>query len=397
MTAPVPFELVRQAADDVGTPFFVYHNDEVRERLRVLSDGLKLWGRGRVAYSVKTNPLRALLRDVQAEGAWAEVVSDDEYAHARGAGFAPSGIVYNGPLKAGGVDPEALACALVNVDGLEEIDVLDQAAATLGRPVRVGLRVCPPKVGPSWSRFGLSIEAGEFDDALRQISNSRHLTLSGLHMHLGTQVKGVDPYKRSVSVLREVWQESGLSPHNTLDIGGGFAFAHDGSGEDDWLSFFDEIASLWPEPRPFLLVEPGRVVAGPALTLVCRVLARKERPGEPAIIVTDGGTNHNVMGAFFEHGWSFECTDEVARYRMCGPLCMEDDVMSGERHGPLPRRRTLAQMANAGAYSLTLARSFIQPAPPVVQISPEGDVKMLLARVDYSRTYGGVAGIAAPA
>ena len=384
-------------AAEVGTPFFVYHPEATPRVIAQMSDGMREWGPGRVAYSVKTNPLGVLLQDVRAAGAWAEVVSNEEFRHARRAGYEPGEIVFNGPLKAAGIDGEALRCAILNVDGLEELDVLEQAAHQEERVVRVGLRVCPPKTGASWSRFGLSVETGEFDQAFRRVKDSRWLALSGLHLHLGTQVPGRRPYLVGVHTLRELWRDYGLGKDLFLDLGGGFAFAHDGKGGgEDWTAFFGELAGQWPTPRPFLLVEPGRVAAGPALTLVSRVIARKQRPGEPTIVVTDGGTNHNVMGAFFEHDWSFAETEEEpfdrGSYRLCGPLCMEDDVMSGERFGPLPKRGALAVMRNAGAYSLTLARSFIQPTPPVVG-RVGADVEVLVPRADYGSALGNLVAI----
>ena len=379
-------------AAEVGTPFFIFHPEETTRVLSEMSAGLRSWGQGHVAYSVKTNPLGPLLGAVQASGAWAEVVSNEEFRYARQAGFEPEQIVFNGPLKAAGIDREALRSAVINVDGLEELGVLERTAQEEERIARIGLRVCPPKTGASWSRFGLSVEAGEFDRAFKRVEHSPWLSLSGLHLHLGTQVPGQRPYLIALYKLRELWNEYDISDDLFLDLGGGYAFAHDGTQKNrDWSTFFGELGDQWGSGRPPLIVEPGRIAAGPALTLVSRVLAHKQRPGEPTIVVTDGGTNHNVMGAFFEHAWEFSETEALpvspGSYRLCGPLCMEDDVMSGERPGPRPKQGALAVMRNAGAYSLTLARSFIQPTPPVVK--RVGDqAKVLVRRGNHSDAFG---------
>lgn len=377
-------------ADGIGTPFYVYDPDAAPRVIASIRRGMRAWGPGQVAYSVKTNPLGALLGDVREVGAWAEVVSNDEYQHARASGFDPGQIVFNGPLKAAGITVEALGGALINADSLEELDVIDRDAMRMGCCVRIGLRVCPPFTAPSWSRFGLSIEAGEFEQGFARVRDSRWMQLAGLHSHLGTQVPSRRVYRSAVRLLRDLWRDYHLSDELWLDIGGGYSFVHDAAGESDsWPSFFADLAAEWPTNRPFLIVEPGRVVAGPTMTLICRVLAHKQRPREPIIVVTDGGTNHNVMGAFFEHAWEFAEVEgaEAVAFRICGPLCMEDDVMSGERNGVLPKRGSLAAMRNAGAYSLSLARSFIQPVPPVVTLR-DGAVETLLPRADYGRTFG---------
>jgi diaminopimelate decarboxylase len=231
---------------------------------------------------------------------------------------------------------------------LEEFDVIEHGAKRIGCRVRVGLRVCPPFTAPSWSRFGLSIEAGEFEQGFARVRDSRWMQFAGLHSHCGTQVPSRRVFRSAIRLLRDLWRDCHLSDEFWLDIGGGYSFAHDSVGDSDsWLSFFADLGGEWPTSCPFLIVEPGRVVAGPTMTLICRVLAHKQRPGEPIVVVTDGGTNHNVMGAFFEHVWEFvevEEADAVA-FRLCGPLCMEDDVMSAERNGALPKRGSLAGCA----------------------------------------------------
>lgn len=381
---------VEGVADKIGTPFYLYHPGAAPKLIADIKQGMQAWGPGRIAYSVKANPLSTLLHDVYEAGAWAEVVSNDEYWHARTAGFKQGEIVFNGPLKAAGIDDEALGSALINVDTLEELDVIESAASRKERSVRVGLRVCPPLTAPSWSRFGLSIETGEFEQGFTRVRSSRWMKIAGLHSHLGTQVPDRRVYQSAIRLLRDLWRDYHLSDKLWLDIGGGFSFDHNTLDTPSaWQSFFADLASEWSSNRPLLIVEPGRVVAGPTMTLVCRVLAHKQRPYEPTIVITDGGTNHNVMGAFFEHAWEFAGVEgpENAAFRLCGPLCMEDDVMSGERRGPLPKRGALAAMHNAGAYSFSLARSFIQPVPPVVVLR-DGTMEMLSPRADYSRAFG---------
>src|SRR6185503_3073548 len=77
----------------------VYLPDELASTYSRFSQSLRVWGDARVAYSVKTNPLFALLTDVRCCGAMAEVVSGWEFRHAVAAGFAPEEIIFNGPLK----------------------------------------------------------------------------------------------------------------------------------------------------------------------------------------------------------------------------------------------------------------------------------------------------------
>lgn len=375
----VSFDRLEEIAREIGTPFYLYDPAPVREVMTSLQEGIAGWGEGRVAYSVKTNPLSALLREVRACSGWVEVVSVEEFFHALEAGFEPGELVLNGPLKAAGLDARCLDAACINIDGLEEIPLLEELADAADRSLRVGLRVCTPFTSPTWSRFGLSVEAGEFVEAVAAVRRSEHLRLSGLHAHLGTQVPDPRSYLAVARLLRELWTEAGLDDSCWLDLGGGFPFDHAVTdrlqvpGEED---FFGPIKEIWGSERPFLILEPGRIVAAPCMSLVCRVISRKRRPREPEIVVVDSGTNHNVMGAFYEHRWEFSEVDSEAEgsYRICGPLCMEDDVMSGERKGRAPGPGALARMHSSGAYSFSLSRSFIQAIPPVITSCELGPV-----------------------
>lgn len=123
------------------------------------------------------------------------------------------------------------------------------------------------------------------------------------------------------------------------------------------------------------------------MAVVSRVLAHKPRLGEPTIIVLDSGTNHNVMGAFYEHLWSYTETIGRASHRFCGPLCMEDDVLSGERHLPPPKTGSLVASFNAGAYSIGLSRCFIQPRPPVIALEKNGAHNLIVERETLDRAY----------
>lgn len=378
-----------------GTPFYVYLPARARAAYLEFASGIASWGNGRVAFSVKTNPLLGLLTDLNRWGAFAEVVSGWEFSHAMAAGFLPEQIVFNGPLKTESDlrwivhDPPLT----INIDSLDELDALERMVKNGDPPVRVGVRLCPPREHGTWSRFGLEMSSGEADEAVSRILRNRTLGLRCIHFHLGTQVFDTDRYARMVALVRDrIWTRHHLGNAVSLDIGGGFPYDHALPLEEQPfspLSFFAELAQAWgPKPRPLLLTEPGRFVSAPAMAIVSRVLACKPRPDEPTIVVVDSGTNHNVMAAFYEHAWSYGDAEEAdSPHRLCGPLCMEDDILSGERRGPVPKTGTLVAMFNAGAYSVALSRTFIQPRPSLYALHGAGEYELLQSAETAARTY----------
>jgi diaminopimelate decarboxylase len=94
------------------------------------------------------------------------------------------------------------------------------------------------------------------------------------------------------------------------------------------------------------------------------------------------------MAAFYPHLWSFQRTEVFEQsFRLCGPLCMEDDVLSGAMTSPLPEAGSLVATLNAGAYSMSLSREFAQPLPPVLGLTPHGDLQPLRTRGQFPSSH----------
>src|SRR5205823_11290972 len=136
----------------------------------------------RVAYSYKTNYLPAICAVLADEGAWSEVVSGMEYSLARALGTPPAQIVFNGPYKTHAELEIAMGeGALVNVDGFDELDAVEQVARTLGRKARIGIRVGVRHGAHGWTKFGFGHESGDAKRALQRIARAPHLDLTALH------------------------------------------------------------------------------------------------------------------------------------------------------------------------------------------------------------------------
>lgn len=389
------WDLAIEIAETGDTPFYVYFPDRAASAYRAFESAIHKWGEGHVAFSVKTNPLSALLRDLNEWGAFGEVVSAWEFCHALAAGFPPEHLVLNGPLKTVNDLHKIIRHPplTINIDSLDELDTLERVVSSFGACANVGLRLCPPKDNQeNWSRFGLDLLSGEVEQALARIERNSHLSLKCIHFHLGTQIEDINRYIRILMVVRELWHRHRFGRDVVLDIGGGFPYDHSVPFEEQTFSpmtFFGDLADAWgPPPRPVLLTEPGRFISASAMAIVSRVLAWKRREGEPTIVVVDSGTNHNVMAAFYEHLWSYaEATDSIVPHRICGPLCMEDDVLSGCKNGQIPKVGSLVAAFNSGAYSVGLSRTFIQPRPALFAFNGDGRYRLLQCPETLDNTY----------
>jgi D-ornithine/D-lysine decarboxylase len=393
---------VAALAGRVETPFFLYSQRRIAENVARVSAAFEgRHARSRVFFAGKARSNLWFLEQVRSAGAGVEVNSGGELWKARRAGFAPHEAVFNGVAKSRSELEEAVAADIAGlvVDSLCELRRAEQVASDLGRPARVLPRVDvnvsggthPGLETASGGKAGIDLT--EAMEAFRLAAASPHLALAGLHMHIGSQITGVEPYLRALEValdlIDRVERELGVRVP-ALDLGGGFAVAYrerplapDGDyffaplGVEDYAA---TICACVARRRPGLelWLEPGRSIAADTAILVTRVESEKTKRlrdalGRPVAedrwLLVDAGYN-----TFFDpvlYGWYYPLVsvsrpDAVAdaRFRVAGPLCDGGDVYGGDDGGAYRRLPAatapgdLLAFHDAGAYTLELMTQY---------------------------------------
>ena len=125
------------------TPYFLIHQDILDKNIVDFQSALDdIWPNSNLAYSVKTNSLPWLLKNLHSRGILAEVVSDEEYDLARLCGYSDSQIVFNGPIKGEEHFKEAVENgSIINLDSKRDLEFLSQYAKAR---MCVGIRVNVP-------------------------------------------------------------------------------------------------------------------------------------------------------------------------------------------------------------------------------------------------------------
>ncbi len=389
---------VRELVAAHGSPLFVFSERELRERARAMRDAFtSRWPRTRFAWSYKTNHLDAVCAVLHQEGWLAEVVSAAEYAMARRLGVPGSAIVFNGAWKPEAALRTAIGDgALVQVDGFEELDLLERIASERGRPFGVALRIgqLVPGLGAAWDRFGFGLERGEAHDAVRRLSASPHLRLTGLHAHLGTHVGAVAPYReaaRRISALAVEVEEMLGTALSTIDLGGGFASSAvlagtpEGSAPPSFEAYAEAITGELraafgdrDEP-PVLILECGRALVDDAGTLLSTVVGTRSLPGGARGLVLDAGVNLLYTSPWFRHDViPIQPVDGLLEeHVLYGPLCMAIDVVRGSVALPPLEAGHGVALRPVGAYNVTQWMQFSQMRPSVVLVTADGDVEVI--------------------
>lgn len=362
------------------TPCFILDADRLRSNVGTFRKALDArFSSSVIAYSVKTNSAPALLDIVHDCGCWAEVVSYTEYALALAAGFDPSHIVYNGPLKSRESFESALAAgAVVNIDSKRELDWLEampvgETPYKVGVRVNLNLMVISPedcKHGEEYSRFGFSEEDGELGEAISRLHAMPGVSLCGIHLHRTSLTRSLDVYRRIAVYANGIISKYALEL-SYVDIGGGFF--GDMPGKPSFRNYVDAIADNLYSRNVTVIVEPGNALAASAFSFRTSVIDAKTVSGV-RLLVCDG--SRNDVDPFFRKKdyfkkFLFDAADRPVEpiQQVVGCTCLENDRLFTVEDSPRLEIGDEMEFSSVGAYTMALSPLFIRYFPRVYVIS----------------------------
>ncbi len=376
-----------ELAREFGTPAYVYAEDDMRERARVVTQAFaRRTERFGVVYASKAFPCTAALRLFAEAGLDCDVASGGELHMALAGGFGADRIYMHGNNKSDRELEEALAAAVghIVVDSFDEIDRLERLTGDASQ--RVLLRVTPGiepethasiRTGQADSKFGIPM--AHVGQAIERCSQAG-LELRGLHAHIGSQVYALDVYEALADVLLQI----GDLP--LLNLGGGFGIAYT---RDERPPSADEYAEamLRGAPRDVtVLCEPGRSLVGNAGVSLYTVGTVKEIPGVRTYVSVDGGMSDNIRpmlyGAVYEADLAARFGDSTP-CRIAGMHCESGDVLVPEAALEDPRPGDILVIPATGAYGHAMANNYNAVRRPPVIFCREGDARVVVRRETY--------------
>jgi diaminopimelate decarboxylase len=363
--------MLEEIAGAVGTPFYAYDGDLLRERIGRLDaalDGVAHL----VCYSAKANDALALLRIAADSGLGVDIVSGGELFKALRAGVPGERIVFSGVGKRRDEIRAALDVGVrsINVESPGELDVVAQEARAVGRPAPVSVRLNPDvatkthayiSTGQATSKFGLPADAVLRE--LRRAATDPALEPVGVSFHVGSQLLDHAPVLIAAERAAAIWRELSTEgiPLRDLDAGGGLGIPYDGGDEVELGDYAGSLVSLARELAATLIVEPGRYLVGPAGRFVTRVLYVKEVPGR-RIAVCDGGMNDFLRPSLYsaQHPIAILGAEQrpIELVDVVGPVCESGDVLAQSRELPVPEPGDLVVIEGAGAYGRVMASTY---------------------------------------
>jgi diaminopimelate decarboxylase len=399
-----------ELAERLGTPFFLISASRLRANYQALERGLAAAGPGTILrYCAKTNREAAVLEVMGALGSHLLASHAAEAALAVRCGFSPERIAFARPV----LTPEELNAALglgvslFHVHHPDDLRKLEEAAALVGRRVRVSFRLRGAAGLSPLGRLNrrLDLDADEIVEAARRAAASPWLEPVALNFYLGTQQSSLDGFTRVfrgvLDLVKRLKSEAGVMLRE-VNLGGGIPSptlrrigprqvlgrlrdrlgASGSSGSLEVFAArlgarFRELIETSGLSGPLVLAaEPGRSIVGDAAVLVTRVRAvrgswlfldasRNHLPESPVLfarrilpLVRDG------RGA--ERFWNLSgCTLNTL------------DVLDLHRRLPQLGPGDGLAFCDAGAYSISRASSYAGLSPAVYLLEEDGTVRLV--------------------
>lgn len=363
---------------DLQTPCFILDEEELAKSVKGYQDALKSnFVRSIVSYSVKTNSVPACMKLAGEMGAYAEVVSHDEWELARLCGFDQQHIVYNGPMKSKETFLDAVEHgAIVNIETKRELEWLKELPNNGSYRVGIRLNINISYVSPEDadgdndnSRFGFSDETNEFADAVALIGKLPNVELAGLHIHRTAHSRSIRFYKQSIAFACNIIEKHGLKL-DYLDVGGGyFGIFPDKPTYQEYSDAFYEVLTEHRLQNLCVIVEPGNAIVASCFAFLSEVIDVKHVEDELWFATTDG--SRNDLDPFFKKsGYLSEVhyaheTPVVKEQIVSGCTCLEYDRMFTLSGKPLLSVGDRIYYRNVGAYTMCLSPMFIRYIPNI--------------------------------
>lgn len=391
MSNTVTAEQFISAAQQFGTPLYIYHAEKIEEQYNKLKQAFAA-SDARFYYACKALTNINILKWMQHLGVNLDCVSINEVQLGLKAGFTPDRILFT-PNCVDFEEIEAGKNLGVHIN-IDSISMLERFGNKYGSSYPVCIRLNPHimaggnykiSTGHVDSKFGISIHQIRH---VERIVKSTKLNINGLHMHNGSEIKDVNVFLASLEIVFEMARHF---PHlQFIDLGSGFKVSY--HQEDDVSTDIKELGikvaeafkkfqketgqtyEIWFEPGKFLVSEAGYLL----------VKANVIKQTTATVFVgVNSGFNHLIRPMFYE---AYHRIENITNpngaeriYTVVGNIC-ETDTFAWDRKLNEVREGDYLLFYNAGAYGFEMSSNFNSRFKPAEVLFKDGEAKLIRKR-----------------
>ena len=378
------------AANEFGTPLYVYHAEKIKEQYQKLTTAFAKQDTT-FFYASKALTNINILRYINEIGCNVDCSSINEVKLALHAGFPPEKVLYT----SNGIDfseiEEAVAAGVhINIDSLSN---LEKFGKKFGHTYPVGIRIRPNimaggnikiSTGHEGSKFGIPVTQLE---KIEEIVKNTNLFIRTLHIHTGSDIKDPEVFVKGIEVLFE------LIPHfpelEIIDLGGGFKVPYHADEKETDIDLLAQKIKDCFDSHPIvgnkkfkLWFEPGKFLVSACGFLISKVTVLKDN-GATVFAAVNTGLNHLIRPMMYDAYHHIENISNPAGekklYTVTGNIC-ETDTFGSDRELNEVREGDLFAFHNAGAYGFEMSSNYNARFKPAEVLIRDGKAQLIRKR-----------------
>ncbi|MEN8928903.1 MAG: diaminopimelate decarboxylase [Flavobacteriales bacterium] len=329
-----------------------------------------------IHYALKANTNDRILTLIKDRGFGADCVSGNEVKKAVEIGFKPKQIAFAGVGKS---DQEILTglendIFTFNCESVEEIEVINELAIQQNKIAKIALRLNPNvdakthkyiTTGLEENKFG--INSWELENLIEKLPEWKHIQLTGLHFHIGSQITSMTPFKNlciRVNELNTWFMERGIRIEH-LNLGGGLGIDYQHPTKNpipDFELFFGVFKQfLEPLPHQEVHFELGRSLVANCGSLISKVLFIKKGI-KTNFAILDAGMTELIRPALYQASHKIENISSESKkkefYDVVGPICESSDCFGKRIELKETKRGDYIKIHSTGAYGEVMTSSY---------------------------------------
>jgi len=390
MSQSLSLQQIKEAAEQFGTPLYVYHAEKITEQYQKLQTAFSK-SDVQIFYACKALTNINILKHVRSLGSNIDCSSINEVKLALHADFTPERILYTSNGIAFEEIEEAKELGVhINIDSLSN---LEKFGKKFGHSYPVGIRLRPNilaggnlkiSTGHDKSKFGIPVDQIEKIIALVTKYN---LFIKDLHIHTGSEITDVEVFVKGIEVLFDIIPR--FQELEFIDLGGGFKVPYkDGDAETNIELLAAKVKEAFdkhPNPNGKSLqvwFEPGKFLVSECGYLITQVNVLKESTAT-IFAGVNSGFNHLIRPMFYDSYHRIKNISnpdgEEKKYSVVGNIC-ETDTFAWDRKLNEVREGDYLVFYNAGAYGFEMSSNFNSRFKPAEILFKNGKMHLIRRR-----------------
>ena len=388
------------------SPLYVLDEITLRNSCRAYKKALVKYypGPSLPIYASKANSSIFMSNLIASEGFGLDAVSEGELLTALKGGVPNEKIVFHGNNKS---DKE-IEFAIKNnikviVDNDHDLKRLEEISNSFNHDIEIMVRFTPGiechtheyiRTGSFDSKFGFGIES--LGRLFEVISKTKHIKLTGLHAHIGSQIFELDPHNDLGKIMVDVILQAKDFGHNIkeLNVGGGLGIKYteedDPPSIDEWIKTVSlSVVKACDKNNlnlPILMCEPGRSIVSTAGVTIYKIGSFKEVPGIRTYLSVDGGMSDNPRPITYQSNYS-AClvnnplnSNSKNKYTVAGKHCESGDVLFKELELGDCKTGDLICVFGTGAYNNSMSSNYNRIPKPAAILVCNGEAEIIQKR-----------------